>query len=315
MTGPVTVTAGEGLIDLKTLLAMLGLALVGGLILNLMPCVLPVLSLKLLALIGYAGAERRGARLGLLATAAGVVASFGVLAAALILLKAAGAAIGWGIQFQLPWFLAGMALATTLFAASLWDWLPFGLPAVLAGAVGSVRGRRFTDAFLLGAFATLLATSCSAPLVGTALGFALARGPLDIALVFAALGVGMAAPYLAVAAAPGFVAWLPRPGPWMVWLRRGLGVPRGCSPFWHSKPACGPPWLPARRSRSCWRFSPGGIASPPGDVRPEPPQSRWLSSRCWSPRCTARPCPSIRRRQTSPPIRGARSMKRRRIEW
>ena len=206
------------------LAAIVGLALLGGLVLNLMPCVLPVLSLKLLALISYAGAERRGARLGLLATAAGVVASFGVLAAALILLKAAGAAIGWGIQFQLPWFLAGMALATTLFAASLWDWLPFGLPAVLAGAVGSVRGRRFTDAFLLGAFATLLATSCSAPLVGTALGFALARGPLDIALVFTALGVGMASPYLAVATAPGLVAWLPRPGPWMVWLRRALGL-------------------------------------------------------------------------------------------
>lgn len=205
--------------------AIIGLALLGGLVLNLMPCVLPVLSLKLLALIGYAGAERRSAGLGLLATAAGVVASFGVLAAALILLKAAGAAIGWGIQFQLPWFLAGMALATTLFAASLWDWLPFGLPAGLAGAIGSVRGRgRWADAFLLGAFATLLAASCSAPFVGTALGFALARGPLDIALVFAALGLGMAAPYLAVAAAPGLVAWLPRPGPWMVWLRRGLGV-------------------------------------------------------------------------------------------
>jgi suppressor for copper-sensitivity B len=76
----------------------------------------------------------------------------------------------------------------------------------------------------LGVFATLLAASCSAPFVGTALGFALARGPLDIALVFAALGLGMAAPFLAVAAAPGLVAWLPRPGPWMIWLRRVLGV-------------------------------------------------------------------------------------------
>ena len=205
--------------------AIVGLALLGGLVLNLMPCVLPVLSLKLLALIGYAGAERRAARLGLLATAAGVLASFGVLAATLILLKAAGAAIGWGIQFQFPWFLAGMALVTTLFAASMWDWLAVGLPAGLAGPVGSARGRgRFADAFLLGAFATLLAASCSAPFVGTALGFALARGPLDIALVFTALGLGMAAPYLAVAASPGLVAWLPRPGPWMIWLRRGLGL-------------------------------------------------------------------------------------------
>jgi suppressor for copper-sensitivity B len=88
-----------------------------------------------------------------------------------------------------------------------------------------VRGRgRFTNAFLMGAFATLLAASCSAPFVGTAIGFALARGPFDIALVFGALGLGMAAPFLAVAAAPGLVACLPRPGQWMLWLRRVLGL-------------------------------------------------------------------------------------------
>jgi suppressor for copper-sensitivity B len=151
--------------------------------------------------------------------------SFGALAAVLIVLKTAGAAIGWGIQFQQPWFLAIMALITTLFAASLWDWLPFWLPDGVAGTVASVRGRgRFSDAFLLGAFATLLAASCSAPFVGTALGFALARGPFDIALVFGAMGIGMAAPFLAVGAAPGLVAWLPRPGPWMGWLRRALGL-------------------------------------------------------------------------------------------
>jgi len=202
-------------------IAILGLALLGGLILNLMPCVLPVLSLKLLALVGYAGGERRAARLGLLATAAGILTSFGVLAATLIGLKAAGAAIGWGIQFQQPWFLVGMALATTLFAASLWDWLSIGLPG---GTIGAVRGRsRLGDAFLLGAFATLLAASCSAPFVGTAVGFALARNPPDIALVFMALGLGMAAPFIAVAAAPGLVVWLPRPGSWMIWLRRALG--------------------------------------------------------------------------------------------
>ncbi len=205
--------------------AIVGVALLGGLVLNLMPCVLPVLSLKLLALLGHTGTERRIARLGLFATAAGIVTSFGVLAAALIALKATGAAIGWGIQFQQPWFLAVMALVTTLFAASLWDWLPFALPGSIAGTVGSVRGRgRISDAFLLGAFATLLAASCSAPFVGTALGFALARGPLDIALVFGAMGFGMAAPFLAVAAAPVLVAWVPRPGPWMGWIRRVLGL-------------------------------------------------------------------------------------------
>jgi suppressor for copper-sensitivity B len=209
----------------RVTVAIIGLALLGGLVLNLMPCVLPVLSLKLLAFLGYAGAERRQGRLGLLATATGVIVSFGVLAATLILLKAAGAAIGWGIQFQQPWFLAGMALVTTLFAASLWGWVPIALPGGIAGAVGSVRGGgRLADAFLMGAFATLLAASCSAPFVGTAIGFALSRGPLDIVLVFAALGLGMASPFLAVAAWPRLVTWLPRPGPWMDWLRRVLGL-------------------------------------------------------------------------------------------
>jgi suppressor for copper-sensitivity B len=206
-------------------IAILAIALLGGLILNLMPCVLPVLSLKLLTLAGYAGAERRAARLGLLATAAGVIVSFGLLAAALILLKAAGSAIGWGIQFQQPWFLAGMALVTTLFAASLWGWAPIVLPTGIANTIGSVHGHgRFTNAFLTGAFATLLAASCSAPFVGTAIGFALARGPADIALVFSALGLGMAGPFLAVAAFPGFIAYLPRPGRWMIWLERVLGA-------------------------------------------------------------------------------------------
>ena len=208
-----------------TLGAILGIALLGGLILNLMPCVLPVLSLKLLALTGYVGAERRAARVGLLATAAGVILSFGILAAALIALKAAGSAIGWGIQFQQPWFLAGMALITTLFAASLWGWMPIGLPAGVAGTFGSMRDHgRLTNAFLMGAFATLLAASCSAPFVGTAIGFALARAPVDIALVFGALGLGMAAPFLAVAALPGLIAYLPRPGRWMVWLECALGL-------------------------------------------------------------------------------------------
>ena len=214
-------------------LAIAGLALLGGLVLNLMPCVLPVLSLKLLALVGHAGAERRAARRGLLASAAGVIASFAVLAAALIGLRAGGAAIGWGIQFQLPWFLAVMALATTLFAASLWDWLALALPGRVADAVGSVRGGgRLGDAFLLGAFATLLAASCSAPFVGTAVGFALARGPGDIAAVFLALGLGMAAPFLAAAASPGLVAWLPRPGRWMGWLRRVLGLALLATALW-----------------------------------------------------------------------------------
>ncbi len=214
------------------IVAILGTALLGGLILNVMPCVLPVLSLKLLGVAGYAGAERRRVRFGLLATAFGVVCSFLIIAAVLAGLKLAGAAVGWGIQFQQPWFLAGMAAVTTLFAASLWGVLPIGMPGFAAAAAGIRPRNPMLDAFAAGAFATLMATSCSAPFVGTAVGFALARGPAEIMLIFTILGLGMAAPLLAVAAAPGLTRFLPRPGAWMVWLRRVLGLALAATALW-----------------------------------------------------------------------------------
>lgn len=206
------------------LAAILVIAFLGGLILNLMPCVLPVIALKLMALLRHAGAEQRVARAHLVASAAGIIVSFLVLAGGLAALKAAGAAVGWGIQFQSPWFLAAMALATTLFAAGLFDLLDFGRVAV-AGPAAADRGGAW-GAFVMGAFATALAASCTAPFVGTALGFALTRGTAQIVAVLGVMGVGMAAPYLAAAAVPGVVALLPRPGRWMVWLRRlfGLGL-------------------------------------------------------------------------------------------
>ncbi|HTU55522.1 MAG TPA: protein-disulfide reductase DsbD domain-containing protein, partial [Acetobacteraceae bacterium] len=204
---------GPTLIPLFILLA----ALFGGLVLNVMPCVLPVLTLKLMALAFLAGAERRAIRRDLLTTAAGILAGFAALALGLIGLKAAGAAIGWGIQFQEPWFLAAMTMIMVLFAADLWGWIAIALPPALAPAAGS-------RPFLTGLFATLLATSCTAPVVGTAVGFALARGPTEILLIFLAMGVGFAAPYLAAAAAPALVRLLPRPGGWMVVLARIFGL-------------------------------------------------------------------------------------------
>ncbi len=217
----------------KRLLPILVIALIGGLVLNAMPCVLPVLSLKLLSVASHAGAERQRVRLGLLMTALGVIASFGLIATALIAMKASGAAIGWGIQFQWPWFIAAMAALTTLFAASLWGWLPILLPRFAYEAAAEIRAERpYADAFLTGAFATLLATPCSAPFVGTAVGFALAQRPVEIAMVFAALGVGMAAPYLAVSAFPRLVRLLPRPGRWMNGLRLFLGLALAGTALW-----------------------------------------------------------------------------------
>jgi suppressor for copper-sensitivity B len=199
-------------------------ALFGGLILNLMPCVLPVLSIKLFAFTRQAGGGLREVRLGSAATASGITFSFMLLAASLVGLKWSGATLGWGIQFQQPWFLAGMAVLTVLFAASFFDWLPIGLPSSIANVASKRSGGPMIEAFLTGVFATLLATPCSAPFVGTAVGFALARGPSEIFSIFLCLGLGMALPYWMTALFPGCVRWLPRPGPWMLVVRKFLGI-------------------------------------------------------------------------------------------
>ena len=207
-----------------TLLSALLLALLGGLILNLMPCVLPVLSLKLLGVVKHGGGESRTVRLSFVASAAGILFSFLLLAAVLIALKAGGAAIGWGIQFQQSWFLIGMILVVMLFAANLWGFFEVRLPEVVSDAwEHAARVHGLGGHFLTGAFATLLATPCTAPFLGTAIGFALARGPGEILAVFAALGLGLALPYIAVAVFPAIATRLPKPGPWMARLKQVLG--------------------------------------------------------------------------------------------
>ncbi len=190
-----------------------------------MPCVLPVLSLKLLSLVSKSGAERRTVRTGFLVASAGILASFMVLAAGAIGLKLAGHSIGWGIQFQQPVFLSFMVALLILFTCNMLGLFEFRLPGFVgerAAAAGGVQGH--LGDFLTGAFATLLATPCSAPFLGTAVGFALGRGPGEIAAVFAALGLGMALPYLAVATFPRCVTLLPKPGPWMAWVKRVLAL-------------------------------------------------------------------------------------------
>ncbi len=224
-------------VSFAALLSILGLAVLGGLILNLMPCVLPVLSLKLLAVVGHGGASDLGAvRRGFLASAAGILTSFLVLGTGAVALKAGGLAAGWGIQFQQPVFLAAMAALVMLFASNLWGLFEFRLPGAVAdaaaGAGGQHRSPGLAGHFATGALATLLATPCSAPFLGTAVGFALARGPGEIYAVFAALGIGLALPYLAVAAYPRLAAHLPRPGHWMITLRRMLGLALAATAAW-----------------------------------------------------------------------------------
>ncbi|OIR00826.1 thiol:disulfide interchange protein DsbD precursor [mine drainage metagenome] len=211
--------------DARALLAMLGVALLGGLLLNLMPCVLPVLSIKVLGVISHGGAERRAIRASFLASAAGIVASFLLLALAAAALKLAGRAVGWGVQFQQPLFLIALVAVVTLFAANLLSLFEIPLPA-WAARLGERHGHGGGPVghFVTGMFATLLATPCSAPFLGTAVGFALGRGVADILAIFLALGLGMALPYLLVAAWPRLAQSLPRPGRWMLILRRLLGV-------------------------------------------------------------------------------------------
>ncbi|WP_422022393.1 protein-disulfide reductase DsbD family protein [Pyruvatibacter mobilis] len=213
---------------------VIGLALLGGLILNLMPCVLPVLSIKLLGAVGHGGRDSGPVRRSFIASAAGIQASFLVLAGALIGVKAAGATVGWGIQFQSPWFLVAMTILVTLFACNLWGFFDARLPRWAMDTSESMSAKRtgLTGNFLTGAFATLLATPCSAPFLGTAVGFALARGPAEILVIFSALGVGLAAPYLVVAAFPRLVTKLPRPGRWMIILRRVLGFALAGTGVW-----------------------------------------------------------------------------------
>jgi suppressor for copper-sensitivity B len=228
-----TPSAAPARAEWLTLLAMLGLALLGGLVLNLMPCVLPVLSLKLLGIVGHGGAERRAVRASFLASAAGVIAAFLVLGAAALALKAGGHAFGWGMQFQEPAFLTALAVLCMLFAANLWGLYEIRLPGFLADALPTgPAGGGIGGNFLSGAFATVLATPCSAPFLGTALGFALARGPFEIGAIFASLGLGMALPYLAVAALPALVQALPRPGRWMAVLRAIMGVALAGTAAW-----------------------------------------------------------------------------------
>ena len=207
-------------------------ALIGGFILNLMPCVLPVLSLKVLGVVSHGGGEARVVRHSFFVTAAGIVFSFLALAGVTILLKECGLAVGWGVQFQQPVFLGLLVLLLTFFAANMWGLFDIRLPRWLDDNLTGPYHPKLAGDFATGAFATLLATPCTAPFLGTAVGFALASGPREILIIFAALGLGMALPYLAVALIPRFATALPKPGAWMMHLRHLLAWALALTAVW-----------------------------------------------------------------------------------
>lgn len=207
-----------------TLWSVLLLALLGGLVLNLMPCVLPVMAIKLSGLVQQQGQTRRQTRLQFLASSAGILFSFLLLALLMSALRLSGQALGWGIQFQSSGFLLLMTGVMFLFSASLFDLLHLRLPSAFNTRLATHQGNGLAGHFAQGAFATLLATPCSAPFLGTAVAYALTAPLPQLWLLFAALGIGMSVPWLLVAALPGVARWLPRPGRWMVHLRTLLGI-------------------------------------------------------------------------------------------
>ena len=201
---------------------MLLLALVGGAVLNLMPCVFPVIGLKVLGFAGQAGGDRAIALRQSLIYAAGVLASFLALGGLILALKAGGEAVGWGFQMQSPGFVLGTAALMVVLGMSLAGALEIGTG--LASAAGS---KGDSSAFLSGVLATAVATPCTAPGLGAALGYALdaRRGPSETLLFFAVTGLGMALPYVLLVAWPALGKRLPRPGEWMETLKQAMAFP------------------------------------------------------------------------------------------
>jgi suppressor for copper-sensitivity B len=212
------------------LFVLLGIA--GGLLLNAMPCVLPVLSLKLFGLVRSREEGRRHVIVGSLATACGILVSFWALALTAIGARAAGATVGWGVQFQEPIFVTFLTLVVVLFCLNLWGLFEVPLPSRIAGWAAASGSESLPSHFTAGLFATLMATPCSAPFLGTAVGFALSQNAGTIFAILSAVGIGMALPYLLLAAAPATVKVLPKPGPWMGHLKGLMGFLLAAAAIW-----------------------------------------------------------------------------------
>jgi len=222
--GPPPARAGPGVAGADLgLIPAIAFALLGGLILNLMPCVFPVLAMKAASLAGHGGDHGEARRQGL-AFGAGVLATFLALAVALIALRTAGSAVGWGFQLQDPPVVAALALLMLLVALNLSGVFEVGTSLQGAGSGLAARGG-LAGSFFTGALAVAVAAPCTAPFMGPALGWALTQPPVAALAVFLALGLGFAAPFVAVAFAPALINRLPRPGPWMDGFKKLLAFP------------------------------------------------------------------------------------------
>ena len=208
------------------LLSALLFALIGGLILNVMPCVLPVLSIKFAGALMASEKSLREIRLSFLASTAGIVSFMLFLAILVVMLRAFGQNFGFGVQFQSPIFLTSVFAILLLFTANLFGLFEFSLPPALMDRIDRKAGHYsgYLGDYATGLFAAILATPCSAPFMGTAITFALTGSILDTFVIFSGLGIGLATPYILVALSPKLLKALPRPGGWMMTVKYILGV-------------------------------------------------------------------------------------------
>lgn len=211
----------------------LAFALAGGLILNLMPCVFPVLSLKLLQLVGGAQKGERLLPHGIAFTA-GVLITMGILSGVLMALRGAGSALGWGFQLQEPWVVGVLILLFAAITLNLLGLYEFTAGSGIANAAAVRKGPRagVLNSFMTGILAVVVASPCTAPFMGAAVGFALTQPAAEAIFVFLSLGLGMALPWLLLCIFPAWAKRLPKPGPWMTVFRKVMAIPMACAVVW-----------------------------------------------------------------------------------
>lgn len=207
----------------ETLIMALIFAFIGGMILNLMPCVLPVMSFKILSFVKMAGQSRALTLKHGLVFSLGVLVSFWIIAGILLLLQSYGNAVGWGFQLQEPLFVAALAAVLFVFGLSLFG--VFELGASVISLAGKAQGTKegLLGSFFSGVLATAVATPCTGPFLGSAIGFAVTVSPFQAMLIFTLLGLGMSLPYLVLAAYPNLLRFLPKPGAWMDTFKQVMG--------------------------------------------------------------------------------------------
>ncbi|HET9088038.1 MAG TPA: protein-disulfide reductase DsbD domain-containing protein [Acidobacteriaceae bacterium] len=230
-TSPVTAGPASGQRRSGSLLHVLALAFLGGVVLNLMPCVFPVLFIKGLSLVQSSGEERKSLRVHGIVYTGGILVSFWAIVAVLLLLRAGGAHLGWGFQFQSPYFVAFMALLLFFLGLSLAGQFEIGLSATSLGGELAQRGG-YSGSFFTGVLATVVATPCTAPFMGAAIGFALSQSAYVSFAVFTALALGLAAPYVLLTLQPAWTRILPRPGAWMEYLKQAVSIPIFATVIW-----------------------------------------------------------------------------------